>query len=604
MSDELEIGHDLDKAFRAIMMFGGQMVERSARRRAEEDRNRAAQVREQAQAAREQASYARRAWVDERDAARTAYRPFLNPTALQKATPEQAARAWVVANHWAQQDPTAREAERVLAEGISREHKATPQEILTRPVQDEPTVNLDKEPVAATSERQSPAGQPLNADEQRLTEWAIERAEATAPSYYTRHDPTRLLGADGQYEPAAARQLIDDMQSLTHGYRGAQAPQLPADSVLQEWGRHVGRPDLTVPAGEQLGERAREELQSLWEGPAAQPLTVEQARQLGQQVAPAYYHRHELDWPETGALLSDMEEARRTGEIPFDSRMDAWAAHTGAEDLDPNAWPGGAADPDRHAALQQHWEATAEDRDLLELERHTEAMEEAGMDPAALDVSGAADPQSVDVARRTYESLLDPEIFNTASAAEAAAAWQAATTLADPQPQDRIAADQLGLQFRSRFKQDPAAYLQDAASDRSLAATEQLAANADRERAQETGQQVDPATGQVPEQTPAQAARLESAANAHQAVADDSRATAASPEPAYDRAEESDLESVAVNGTAEGAIEARVDSSHGFSQPTAQMVAKTAAKPARTRTPQKPPRRPQQKQGAGTEQGR
>ena len=141
MSDE--IGQEFDRVLRTALMGLGQLGERVARRQAEREREQATRLNQAQHEARQREQDARqrrqdteraqerigreqqrhlqtadRVWLDERDAARMVYRPFTQPATLERATPEQASKAWEQARFWSEQDPFARESARVIREAI------------------------------------------------------------------------------------------------------------------------------------------------------------------------------------------------------------------------------------------------------------------------------------------------------------------------------------------------------------------------------------------------------------------------------------------------------------------------------------------------------
>ena len=234
MSDE--IGNEFDRALRTALMGMAQMGERVARRQADRERQQTARLHQEQMSAQQahrdlergresMLRSADRVWLDERDAARMMYRPFTQPGALDRATPEQAATGWEQARFWAEQDPFARASERTLREAIVEKHGQEPQQILDRAARDRATPK--------------PKVAPMSVDEARAF------ASEHAPPYYTRHVDDRVLGETDRL------QLQQDMVALRD--TGA----VPIESRKEEWARWSGE-DLSGLSTTERAERLDE----------------------------------------------------------------------------------------------------------------------------------------------------------------------------------------------------------------------------------------------------------------------------------------------------------------------------------------------------------
>lgn len=594
MSDE--IGQEFDRVLRTALMGLGQLGERVARRQAERERAQAGRVQQQQQEARQlmqeqerarerfgrnqerQLRDADRVWLDERDAARMVYRPFTQPGTFERATPEQAARAWEQARFWSEQDPFARESERMIREAIRTTHGQEPEQILARTT----TNRTASQPAANPS---SPAAIEVTDDQvHRAVEWA----ERDAPPYYTRHNDDRLLGADGTLDLATATQLVTDHQEWT------RTGMLSHETTVREWARHLGRADLDPPAGQHPSEAQLRELEQAWAttpAPVVQ-LSVNEARTVAAEHAPPYYRRHvdeRLHGSDARAeLLADMTALRDQGAIPLRSRQEEWARWSG-ENLE------GVDEAERTARLEEAWAAGVDERGALELEQLRQAS-------STQEISGVSDVTATmdEQLRAAYAQHLDPEVAREISQEDLARSWQAASIPATSTPGDQAAAEQLRRQFVARFGTDPGQWASEQQNAVPGRGRDWLLVDVLADQAAEYGDRIDAANARAAARTgeadathidPEIAARGEHpsdverrTAYAEEATAelwhnDEQRAQqegAQGEDVAYDRADESDLRA---EGVTPDAREAVVDSSHGFSAPTSTMVAKAGRTP-------------------------
>lgn len=575
MSDE--IGNEFDRVLRTALMSVGQLGERVARRQAERQRTEAARL-HQAQL---EARYgnqqqdrvlreADRVWLDERDAARTVYRPFTNPATFDRATPEQAAMAWEHARYWAGQDPVARESERVIGEAIRTQHGQEPSDVLARAT-------------AAHAHAAPSSSAPETVTDQQVHR-AVEWAERDAPPYYTRHRDDRLLASDGTLDLSVASRLVQDHHEWN------RSGMLSHETTVREWSRHVGRADLDPPATQDITTQQLQELDRVWAtAPERQPeLTVQDAQEMATQYAPAYYTRHLeprlLDRATSDQLRADMTALRDTGAVPLRSRQEEWAAWTGQE-------VEGLEESERTARLEEAWAAGVDERGALELEQSRVSEQDRAR-------AAEHSPEVDDRLRAVYAPHLDPASAREASPEELARSWQAASVVAAPTPGDRAAAEQLHRQFVARHGAEPGQWVRD--QQPPGRGREWLLVDVLADRAAEYGDRIDASNAQAAARAgeadathpdPNVAARGEHqsdverrTAYAEEATAelwhnDEQRAQeqgAQGEDVAYDRADESDLRA---EGVTPDAREAVVDSSHGFSAPTATMVAKAGRTP-------------------------
>ncbi|NYJ76499.1 toprim domain-containing protein [Allobranchiibius huperziae] len=285
---ELEAGHELDRALRTALMALGQVMERLGRSAQDAQRGQAAseqarareleQVRRQLQqSAREPGSgqreshsdaqhAARQEWLDERSAARAAYGGWTREGAVEGGDRVAASKAWSRAQEWSGQDPVARDAAAQLEERITDRFGADPAAILQSV---EPGMELG-------------AGAP--AAGMSVSE-AADLAAAHAPFYYDRGEGLGHVAADGMPSSDQQRALVDDMQGWF-----AQG-QIPLDSRMQAWARHVGEGDMPREQLVQLwsetaGQRSYEELGAHVRSMNEQNMSTEQVAQVIAGVLP------------------------------------------------------------------------------------------------------------------------------------------------------------------------------------------------------------------------------------------------------------------------------------------------------------------------------
>ncbi|WP_337825299.1 toprim domain-containing protein [Amycolatopsis sp. A1MSW2902] len=243
MHEELELARELDQALRTAVTTVAQITERTARTRADKNRELAQRERE---AARETASHARElqrqqeaknraVWTAQRDGARDRFLPWTRPGVVERGDRVAASRAWAAAAAWADQDPRALAARDDLGRRIETAHGADPATIL-RSVEN------------PSAPGRVPAG--------RITmPEAVDLAEAHAPFYYRRH--SNLRGRlDARPNGAAQQQVWADWQHW------AEYGRLPTLSRWEAWAEHTGRgaefaPDRWRVAGGAVDEHAR-----------------------------------------------------------------------------------------------------------------------------------------------------------------------------------------------------------------------------------------------------------------------------------------------------------------------------------------------------------
>lgn len=232
MSDEFEVGHEMDRALRAAVTGLAQIMERTARRSSDESRAAAAEARQE--------------WLTHRDAARQQYVPWLQPKVVEEADGPQAARVWAVAAAWSAMDPLAKGAEEQLAARIETafgEH---------------PSVLVQQSDLAA-----QPA---VRVPENLTMDDALNLAREHAPFYYQAH--TELTDRDdtspSPSSPAEERFLADWQ---TYAETGA----LPDRSRWEAWAAYTGRTDDFDPeqwrttTGEVDHESRDAALERLWD---------------------------------------------------------------------------------------------------------------------------------------------------------------------------------------------------------------------------------------------------------------------------------------------------------------------------------------------------
>lgn len=135
MSDEFEVGHELDRALRAAVTGLAQIMERTARQSAERTRAAAAEARQE--------------WLAHRDVARQRYVPWLRPGAVEELNAGSASRVWAVAAGWSSMDPMAKAAEEDLAERIKQTFGEHPSVLLNTTTVEPPKERLTFEEAQA-----------------------------------------------------------------------------------------------------------------------------------------------------------------------------------------------------------------------------------------------------------------------------------------------------------------------------------------------------------------------------------------------------------------------------------------------------------------------
>lgn len=255
------------------------------------------------------------------------------------------------------------------------------------------------------------------------------------------------------------------------------------------------------------------------------------------------------------------------------AQWEAWAVKAGAgEEFDVARWRDGEGTIDeaaRDAALVRLWDAGSGDRALLELEEHQAAMTAAGMgelpahialpdaenQPQATQGVDAGTEAGAEAREPAWAALLTAEAFEAAEPQEVARAWREARSQgldgAAPDLVAQAAAEQLAREIDRKYARHPEALLRETLAERASAQTES------RRDAEDAARVAGEDLGATALDEPAQAATV----------------------GRYDRAEEADLESLTPQSR-----QARVASSHGFSQSTEDML----AKPARGATPARP----------------
>ncbi|MGH3352291.1 MAG: toprim domain-containing protein [Nocardioides sp.] len=276
MSDEFEVGHEMDRALRAAVTGLAQIMERTARRSADESRAAAAEARQE--------------WLTHRDAARQQYVPWLRPQAVEKADGPQASRVWAVAAGWSTMDPLAKAAEEQLAARIKTAFGEHPSVLLQQ-------TNL------ATLPEQTQVPTALTMQE------TLDLAQENAPFYYRAHTelPQRdELSPTGDLPSSPAEERIHaDWQTY------AETGALPDRSRWEAWAAYTGRTDDFDPeqwrttAGEVDHESRDAALERLWdEGAEERGL-----RDLEEhQVAMAAAGMGELRTQVTPAAAADPEQ--------------------------------------------------------------------------------------------------------------------------------------------------------------------------------------------------------------------------------------------------------------------------------------------------------
>jgi len=261
MHEELEVGQHLDQALRSSVTGIAQLMERVSRRRAERDRADAAAERDAARnlgqqyreasaaerdqqrraemAARDKVHADKRAMLDERDASRQAYGPWLREGAVERGDRLEASRAWARAAGWVEQDPRARDAEKILRERITDAFGAEPAQILrsVEPGHGNPTG--------------IPAGR-ISLSEAR------DLATRYAPHYYGVHTSNSFGRIGKSPVNPTQEKFVDDWQ------RWAASGSLPHDTLVREWARHSGHSDLLDSARFGTATEQEAALEKVW----------------------------------------------------------------------------------------------------------------------------------------------------------------------------------------------------------------------------------------------------------------------------------------------------------------------------------------------------
>lgn len=224
--EELEVGHELDRAVRAAVTGLAQLMERYARRQQEQSREGAGREREE--------------WLGRRDAARQQYLPWTAEGRLERLDWHTASKKWAAAAAWSGMDPTARLAEQDMAQRIMATHGQHPSVLIKGT--DPKTLSKDPNPPARL----------LSMNE------AYGLAATHAPSWYRMPDEVRPLETDRPPANQVEQAFHDDWQYYS------EAGQLPERSQWERWADHVGRGDefaadrwLTADDGT-LDEEARD----------------------------------------------------------------------------------------------------------------------------------------------------------------------------------------------------------------------------------------------------------------------------------------------------------------------------------------------------------
>lgn len=351
---------------------------------------------------------------------------------------------------------------------------------------------------------------------------AVERADALPAARAW----SRAAGWAGQ-DPTAAEAQADLAQRITahHGTGPKEILRNPQNwpTRTDRGTRSTARPPKSLPP---------------------QRMSPGQARMLATKHAPAYYGRHQAPATPDGdlRLVADWQAWRDDGELPARARWEAWATYTGrGDDFNPARYTDHPDHPDhlgggdddiavrdleRDAELELHWQSGVDERGLLELAAHDDALAAALMDPALAHdaqegrptpeqahesgqgLAGQANLVGADPAaarRAVYAGLLDPQEFAQADPAVAADAWRVAREDASHDPQAFAALGQLEQQFATQWKVSPETYLADAILD-------QASARADAKRRTENRAQTAADLTEIATAAPTEAATPEVAA--------------------------------------------------------------------------------------------
>jgi DNA primase catalytic core len=207
--EEFEVGHEMDRALRATVTGLAQLLERSARRRADADRA--------------SASAAREDWLAHRDVARQQYVPWLRPGVVEDAdNPHDAARAWAAAAAWSTMDPMAKAAEDQLAARIHDTYGTDPAVLIGQ---------LEPAPDAAAGR----AGRTKGAGQQLTLQQADEMATDYAPYYY--NEDLHISPSGPTPTNDAEKRFLADWQHF------ADTGALPERTQWEAWAKHTGHGD-------------------------------------------------------------------------------------------------------------------------------------------------------------------------------------------------------------------------------------------------------------------------------------------------------------------------------------------------------------------------
>ncbi|GAB3868512.1 hypothetical protein GCM10028801_44550 [Nocardioides maradonensis] len=243
--EELEIGHEMDRALRAAATGLAQMMERYARRHQEKTRDAAARTREE--------------WLAQRDAARQQYLPWTAEGRLEKLHPVAASHRWAAAAAWSAMDPTARMAEQDMARRIQNAHGQHPALLVN--FTDPATLQPDPKPAAKL----------LSMNE------AYGLAATHAPDWWTIPAEIKPLEQDRPPMNALETAFHDDWQYYS------ETQVLPERSQWEQWANHVGRgeeftPDKWTTSAGTVDHEARDEaLAQVWDEGRDQRTTTDLA---------------------------------------------------------------------------------------------------------------------------------------------------------------------------------------------------------------------------------------------------------------------------------------------------------------------------------------
>lgn len=230
--EEFEVGHEMDRALRAVATGLAQVMERFARRSQDGMRESAARVRED--------------WLSQRDAARRQYLPWLREGALEKLDPAAASRRWAAAAAWSGMDPTARAAEQEMARRIQAAHGK------------HPSVLMNFTDRSALPKDGQPAQTMLTMNQ------AYDLAKKHAPSWYAVPPEVTRLEKDRPPNGRIEEDFHTDWQYFS------ETGTLPEVTQWEQWARHVDRGDefdevnWLNPAGILDSEGRETALQRLW----------------------------------------------------------------------------------------------------------------------------------------------------------------------------------------------------------------------------------------------------------------------------------------------------------------------------------------------------